>query len=216
MLLLLLWLPGCTNSRVPKDLMSAQLSRDVLFSKEVLYKSAHDPGYIVSMDGDTFWHHYRNGGLFAEEGAVLRLTYSDAEGTRLTSAGSGAWVPVTMSGSENHPINQLCEACLSGPYSGSTAGIAGCYSDAVDRWEATMIRSLIILRDTQAPETWNAVKDMHEAWLTYKESRYAAGRVLSESGGTVGAIEGAARAAAACEHHALFLESLVEQLTIVD
>ena len=79
-----------------------------------------------------------------------------------------------------------------------------------------MIRSLLILRDSQAPEIWEAVQDMHEAWLTYKESRYAAGGVLSESGGTIGAIEGAARAAATCEHHALFLESLVEQLTMVD
>ena len=189
---------------------TTEKTSDIIYSKPVVFKSFHDPGRLISADGKEYWFHYK-GFTYDniktwKEGRRLNFTYSNTKGSQLHDPISGASARVEINGSLF--IEEITEKCVS--ENGSTMGIASCYRQEYELWDAMITRNLKELKASRSPDDYKDIEAMHNSWLKYKELRFKVGRsVLGESSGTITIIESNVRAVTAIKHQALFLRSLV-------
>ena len=176
----------------------------------MVFQEFHDPGRLISANGKEYYFHYK-GFTYDniktwEEGRTLNLTYSNTKGSQLHDPISGASARVEIPGS--HLIEEITRKCVS--ENGSTMGIAGCYRQEYDLWDAMITRLLKELKASRTADTYKDIEAMHNLWLKYKEMRFKVGRsVFGNQTGTITIIESNARAVNAIKHQALFLRSLV-------
>lgn len=189
---------------------ATEKSSDIIYSKSVVFQEFHDPGRLISANGNEYYFHYK-GFTYDniktwKEGRKLNLTYSNTKGSQLHDAISGTSARVEIPGS--HLIQEITRKCVS--ENGSTMGIASCYRQEYELWEAMITRLLKELKASRPADTYKDIEAMHNLWLKYKEMRFKVGRsVFGNSSGTITIIESNARALAAIKHQALFLRSLV-------
>ena len=89
-------------------------------------------------------------------------------------------------------------------------GIASCYRQEYELWDAMITRNLKELKASRSPDDYKDIEAMHNSWLKYKELRFKVGRnILGKDSGMHGIIESHVRALTAIKHQALFLRSLV-------
>jgi hypothetical protein len=176
----------------------------------VVFQEFHDPGRLISANGKEYFFYYK-GFTYDniktwEEGRKLNLTYSNTKGSQLHDPISGASARVKIPGS--HLIEEIRRKCVS--ENGSTMGIAGCYRQEYELWDAMITRLLKELKASRSPDTYKDIEAMHNSWLKYKEMRFKVGRsVFGNKSGTITIIESHVRVVAAIKHQALFLRSLV-------
>ena len=180
----------------------------IIYTKIVIFKECHDPGYIVSTEGEKYTFGYI--GITHDNietwktGRKLNLTYNNTEGTRLCDPESGQSAHVTTS---KHLIDVILEELLE--KASDTVSTAACYHAAFEMWEADITRNLKRLKKDLSAEDFNIVEQMHKSWLNYKDLRFKVGSdILGRDSGTIGIIEAKVRAVESIAHHALFLESL--------
>ena len=189
---------------------TTEKTSDIIYSKSVIFKKFHDPGRLISANGNEYWFHYQ-GFTFDniktwEEGRKLNLTYSNTKGSQLHDPISGTSARIEIPGS--HLIEEITRKCIS--ENGSTMGISGCYLQEYKLWDAMITRLLKELKASRTAHTYKDIEDMHNLWLKYKEMRFKVGRsVFGNQTGTITIIESNARAVNAIKHQALFLRSLV-------
>ena len=189
---------------------TTEKTSDIIYSKSVVFQEFHDPGRLISANGKEYYFHYK-GFTYDniktwKEGRTLNLTYSNTKGSQLHDPISGASARVEIPGS--HLIEEITRKCVS--ENGSTMGIAGCYRQEYDLWDAMITRLLKELKASRSPDTYKDIEAMHNSWLKYKEMRFKVGRsVFGNKSGTITIIESHVRVVTAIKHQALFLRSLV-------
>ena len=182
----------------------------IIYSNPVIFQEFHDPGRLISADGKEYWFHYK-GFTYDniktwKEGRRLNFTYSNTKGSQLHDPISGASARVEIPGS--HFIEEIRRKCVS--ENGSTMGIASCYRQEYELWDAMITRNLKELKASRSLDDYKDIEAMHNSWLKYKELRFKVGRsILGKDSGTHGIIESHVRALTAIKHQALFLRSLV-------
>ena len=189
---------------------TTEKTSDIIYSKPVVFQNFHDPGRLISANGKEYFFYYK-GFTYDniktwEEGRKLNLTYSNTKGSQLHDPISGASARVKIPGS--HLIEEIRRKYVS--ENGSTMGIASCYRQEYELWDAMITRLLKELEASRTPDDYKDIEAMHNSWLKYKEMRFKVG--VSEFGdrlGTKTIIESSVRAVTAIKHQALFLRSLV-------
>jgi hypothetical protein len=187
---------------------TTEKTSDIIYSKSVVFEEFRDPSRLISGNGEEYYYKgftYDNIKTW-KEGRNLNLTYSNTKGSQMHDPTSGESARVKIPGS--HLIEEIRRRCVS--EDGSTMGIASCYRQEYELWDAMITRLLKELKASRSPDTYKDIEAMHNSWLKYKEMRFKVGR--SEFGnrsGTKTIIESNVRAVAAIKHQALFLRSLV-------
>jgi uncharacterized protein YecT (DUF1311 family) len=180
------------------------------YEKTLTFKEFHDPGYILTTDGEKYFFYYK--GFTYEnistwkKGRKLLYSYNKKDGTTLYDRKSGTKASIQVT-QNKHPINLISDNCINN--NESTAGIASCYDQEYKNWDNEMNRIYNKLKNSYNEKEFSVIREMQRSWLKYRDNRFKTNRMVHKNEtGTISIIESNARAVSAIRDQTLYLLSI--------